>query len=179
VGALALVFLVIAAATGGISGLLIMLGTIAIPTGIYALLFGRRSWALIPSRKVGAMVIAGAVVAVAVGGSTVAPSRSVPSPDAAIAPTSSVHPSAVAAAPQFTAEEPVDPSAVTLPASSSSVAIASTVDTDTTAIALLETLAIKGRAPRGSMSIATGATPAMTSSLAISLLSHSPEAAVC
>lgn len=147
VGTLALLFLVIAAATGGISGLLIMLGTIAIPTGFYALLFGRRSWALIPSRKVGAMVIAGAVVAVAVGGSTVAPSPSVPSPAAAIAPTSSVNPSAVAAAPKFTAEEPVDPSAVILPSSSSSVAITSAADTDTTALALLETLAVKGRAP--------------------------------
>jgi hypothetical protein len=138
---------VVAAATGGISGLLIMLGTVAIPTGLYALLFGRRSWALIPSRKVGTMVLAGAVVAIAVGGSTVAPSATVPSPAAAIAPTSTAHPSAEAAAAKFTAEEPVDPSAVIAPASTSSVAITSTADTDTTALALLETLAIKGRAP--------------------------------
>jgi hypothetical protein len=68
VGALAVVVLIIAASTSGISGFLIWLALFGLATGIYVLATGRASWARLPSRGMGAIVTGVAVVLIIVGG---------------------------------------------------------------------------------------------------------------
>ena len=55
--------------TSGAAGFLAAAGAIALFTAGYVLVTGRRSWAMIASRKVGAFLLVGAVVALAVSGS--------------------------------------------------------------------------------------------------------------
>ncbi|WP_146066033.1 hypothetical protein [Cryobacterium sp. Y82] len=61
------VLLLVAASTGGFSGLFTMAGTIGSLTAIYVLATGRQSWAVIPSRRIAGAVLAGALVAVIAG----------------------------------------------------------------------------------------------------------------
>ncbi|TFB73191.1 DUF1524 domain-containing protein [Cryobacterium glaciale] len=151
------VLLLVAASTGGFSGLFMMIGSIGAFTAIYVLATGRQSWAVIPTRKVAGVVLAGALVAVIAGSSLAAASI-----DTNLA-SSTAHPTATAATPTltptptpsptptpvaFTDEAPADP-ATTRPASEgASIVLADTAATDTTAVALLATLAVKGRAPK-------------------------------
>ncbi|MBT2549798.1 hypothetical protein [Arthrobacter sp. ISL-65] len=69
-----------AAASGGLGAALAMLGIVALLTGLYALLFKRRSWVGIPHRKSAALVAGAGVVAAFVGagiaGATAGPEQS-------------------------------------------------------------------------------------------------------
>lgn len=69
-----------AASSGGFGSVLVMLGIVALLTGLYALLFKRRSWVGIPHRKSAALVAGSGVIASFVGGgivgATAAPSGS-------------------------------------------------------------------------------------------------------
>jgi hypothetical protein len=92
-----------------------------------------------------AVVLAG-IVALAVGVGSSQPTA-VDGQQPTVATASSV-PSATPHAIQFTDGDPGDPTTVTSAADSPSVAIADSSVTDTTAMALLATIPIKGRAPK-------------------------------
>lgn len=63
--AVLLVFLI----TSGAAGLLAAAGAIGLFTAGYVLITGRRSWAMLASKKVGVLVLVSAIVALAIGGS--------------------------------------------------------------------------------------------------------------
>jgi flagellar biosynthesis GTPase FlhF len=75
VGAVGLLFAVAGGITTGVSGLILFLGLTALILGIGAVIFGRPAWALIGSRKLGAVVLTVGMVLV-VGGAALAPARS-------------------------------------------------------------------------------------------------------
>ncbi|MCU1410254.1 MAG: hypothetical protein JWR04_961 [Rhodoglobus sp.] len=64
--------------SSGIPGFFAAAGSIAFFTAAFVLVTGKRSWAMIPSRKLGVLVLVGAVVALGIGGS-LAPKRVEPS----------------------------------------------------------------------------------------------------
>ncbi|MFJ4208780.1 DUF1524 domain-containing protein [Paenarthrobacter sp. NPDC089675] len=69
---IAVLLLVVSAFTSGFGGMLIMLGLLALLTGIYIAATGRRSWALVPGgRRAGAIVLTGALVLFVAGGALV------------------------------------------------------------------------------------------------------------
>ncbi|MCU1558639.1 MAG: hypothetical protein JWN09_2634 [Microbacteriaceae bacterium] len=68
VAGIAVILLISGTATSGFPGFLIMLGFIGLITALYSLATGRKSWALIPSRKIAAVVLAGCLVTTGVGG---------------------------------------------------------------------------------------------------------------
>jgi hypothetical protein len=124
----AVTILVIAGwASAGVSGFLVMAGVAALITSLYSLVTGRSGWASVPGRKAAAIVLAASVVVTGVGGATVP--RQEPAPLA------------------FTDESAVDPEEVTAPEQPAEVAIPDASVTDTTALALLDTLPIKGKSP--------------------------------
>jgi len=138
-------------ATSGLSGLLIMLAVVAIPTALYVVITGRGSWARIQSRKTGGVVAAVALVAIILGGAIAGPTD-VSTPNASnVQATHSASPSptpsSTIATPKFTDDDPGDPTITVAADGSAAVAIASTDGTKMTAVALLATLPIKGRAP--------------------------------
>lgn len=63
-GLLLLAFLV----SSGISGFFAAAGSIALFTAAFVLVTGKRSWAMIPSRKMGVLLMVGAVAALGIGG---------------------------------------------------------------------------------------------------------------
>ncbi|WP_241979055.1 hypothetical protein [Cryobacterium sp. Hh7] len=146
--------LLVAASTSGFSGLFLTIGSIGAFTSIYVLTTGRRSWAVIPTRKIASVVLAGALVAVFVGSSlapasfdanlasTSAQPTATATPSATPSPTPSPTPLA------FTVEAPTDPATSTPAPDAASIVLADTSGTDTTAVALLATLPIKGARPR-------------------------------
>lgn len=67
VAAMVLLLVVIFAAAAGFGGVLLILGIVAVITGLYALLFKRQSWAGLPHRKSAGLVAAAGVVAFIVG----------------------------------------------------------------------------------------------------------------
>ena len=67
-----LVLLLVAASTGGFSALFTMASMIGALTAIYVLVTGRGFWAVIPTRKVATVALAGAIV-VGIVGSSLAP----------------------------------------------------------------------------------------------------------
>jgi hypothetical protein len=123
-------------ASGGFGGLLVAWGAIALVTGLYALVAGRPTWASIPGRRVAGIVLALSVVAMGLGGLLLPPSAAdSPSSTAAsetLPPSSSS--TAPTRQPTISASPTPSPSA-TVPA------------TKGTALALLATLAIKGKSP--------------------------------
>lgn len=131
---------IVGVASGGFGGLLITWGVIALLTGLYSLMTGRFGWAAIPGRKVAAIVLALSVATMAVGGSLLAqrdvePSRA----KSASTATPTAGPTTDAPEPQQerSASPTPEPSA-SAPAPGSA---------DTTALALLATLPVKGKAP--------------------------------
>lgn len=80
VAALVLLVLIPFAAAGGVGMALFILGLVALLTGLYALLFKRRSWVGLPHRKSGGVVAIAGFVALIVGfgvvGATAAPGGS-------------------------------------------------------------------------------------------------------
>jgi hypothetical protein len=138
--------------TAGFGGLLMIWGLFAFITGSYSLVTGRLGWASIPGRKVAAVVLAASLVAT-VAGAVASPRTSRDS-----TPVASKHQStSVQAAdkpsptptPSYgsTDESPDDPAIVAVPDLAPSVAVADSSVTDTTAVALLGTLPIKGKSP--------------------------------
>jgi hypothetical protein len=123
---LIVVFAAFAVPTGGVGGFLIMLAFGCLLTGLYSFITGRGSWAAIPSRRVAALVIVLAVVVGVLGGALV------PSGERR------VHPAARGA---FAASGQGSPASLTVAATADSSA------TETTALALLATLPVKGKAP--------------------------------
>lgn len=69
VAALVLLLVILFAASGGFAGVLIILGIVALITGLYALIFKRQSWVGLPHRKSAGLVTAAGVVVLMVGGS--------------------------------------------------------------------------------------------------------------
>jgi outer membrane biosynthesis protein TonB len=146
--------LVLAAVSSGFGGLLIMLGLVALVTGLYVASTRRRSWARLPrSRRVGAGVAAGALI-VLITGSAVYGATNSTTTSAAIVPTSTPTPTAATPASTPTPTPFVDPNAE--PDASERVQLgpdASVVITDSSAttaraIDVLATLPVKGRAPK-------------------------------
>lgn len=68
VAAIVLLILLIAAISGGFAGVLVFLGIIALMTGLYALLFKRRSWIGIPHRKSALAVTVSGILVFLLGG---------------------------------------------------------------------------------------------------------------
>lgn len=68
VGGIAVLLLIISVATGGIAALLITLGVVALLTAGYVVITGRRSWAMLPSRRTGAVGLGVAVLLMIGGG---------------------------------------------------------------------------------------------------------------
>ena len=151
VGAVVLLVLIIGGTTGGVPGVLIFLGLAGLVTALYVVVTGRRSWALIPTRKIGAIALAASLVAVISGGVTL------DSPDSVVAkaPITSATPSATPTATptptpaaSFTEESPIDPATVVAPDEDAAVVVADTGVTNTTALALLATVPVKGKAAK-------------------------------
>jgi hypothetical protein len=67
VAALVLLLVIIFAAAAGLGGVLLILGIVAVLTGLYALLFKRQSWVGLPHRKSAGLVAVSGVVAFIVG----------------------------------------------------------------------------------------------------------------
>lgn len=80
VAAVVLLLVILFAFAGGVGAVLLILGLVALLTGLYALLFKRRSWVGLPHRKSGGVVAAAGLVALIVGvgvaGATAAPGGS-------------------------------------------------------------------------------------------------------
>lgn len=68
VAAIVMVILLIAALSGGFAAVLVFLGIIALLTGLYALLFKRRTWIGIPHRKSALVVTVSGILAFMLGG---------------------------------------------------------------------------------------------------------------
>ena len=146
--------MVVAAISTGVGGALVMAGLIALGTGLYTLVTRRPSWLALAGRKAGAGIMTGALVAVFVGGGVYGATN----PGAAPAPASPA--SSTAAEPTVTSSVPT--AAVPTPTPAPTTAAASPTPTTPspaatatapkappgTARALLETIPVKGRAPK-------------------------------
>jgi hypothetical protein len=76
VAAIVLLLVIIFAAAGGFGGALVILGIVALITGLYALLFKRRTWVGIPHRKSALLVVGSGIVVFILGGSVLAATAS-------------------------------------------------------------------------------------------------------
>lgn len=143
-------------AAAGIPGLLIVLALGSLSTALYAIVSGRPSWAHLPSRKHAAVVSGAALVLIVIAGAMGAPASGPSSETAALSavthqrPTASSSPhetTKTAASTAVTAEEPMDPGSATVATQAACVVISDSSATDSSALSLLATLPIKGRAP--------------------------------
>lgn len=162
VGIIAVLLLVISAFASGFGGMLIMLGLLALLTGIYVVATGRRSWALLPGgRRAGAIVLTGALVFFIAGGALTPakPKETLEASQAAAEAQklvdASASPSATATAtPTPTPSEsdagaPLDPDVTkALAAGAAYKAPHSQPAYASKALDILATLPIKGRAPK-------------------------------
>ena len=153
-------------ASSGIAGLLFVAALAAAVTALYALVTGRRSWMRLASRRVAAVALGACLVATGFSAQFVptsdttdaalgSPPQSAsptpaithtPTPIPTPTPTPSSTPTAASVA--FTDEAPADPATVTQPTSAPEVAVADASATTGTALALLATLPVKGKAPK-------------------------------
>ncbi|MCU1631787.1 MAG: hypothetical protein JWM61_439 [Micrococcaceae bacterium] len=171
VAGLALFLVVIGLITNGLSGALTMAALFALFTGLYTVLTNRPSWARLAGRKAGAITAGVAVVALLVGGAiapaddsvptavaetteqaepTNEPTTSAPSPTASATPSSKPTPSPTASATASAAPSDVAPldSDAVADVTGTPRAPSDQPAANTTALALLETLPVKGRAPK-------------------------------
>lgn len=153
VGATVALILLVTAAAAGLGAFLALAALVALFTGLYVVVTGRRSWALIPGRRAGAIVLAASLVAFGGGialadspeiDSTVAESPA-PTPSTSTVPTPT--PEATASA-EFTEDAPIDPPTPVAAPEATEVVLADTSATQSTALALLATLPIKGKAAK-------------------------------
>ena len=156
-GGLVAFFALMYAIIGGFPAVLVILGMAALVTGVYAI-SGRRPWASIPTRKTAAIALAASLVLFISGGVAAAATGAGEIP-VAEQPTASATPSATPTptptptpartpGPEFSEEAPVDPSTVSASAEAASVVAVDTSSTDTTALALLATIPVKGKAAK-------------------------------
>jgi len=138
--------IVLGAATSGASGLLLTAGYIGMLTALYSLVTGRKSWAILPSRKFAAAALAGALVVTVFGGALAAPNISndlavtTGSSPSAAAPTDTATATATdTPKPTPTDATALDPETSTFASADPSVVLAT---------ALLATLLVKGRAAK-------------------------------
>ena len=140
-------FIVLAAA--GLGAGLAVVGWIALVTGFYVLITGRRSWVRIAGRRLGAFVLASGLALTIVGGTIGGPAH--PQIEAVAHPA----PSATTSSPSPTPTPTVDPAAepdapdnVEAAGDKPTVQVVNSSVTKTSALALLATLQIKGSAPK-------------------------------
>ena len=139
VGVLVVLFVLIFLLIDGVHGITVTIAWAAILTGIYALIFGRRSWALIRSRSVAGVVIA-ASIALFIA------SSGIPEPHAAIQSASSstdVVTSAGGATGRPKSASPTPEHSPTKPSEPAQVAVSTAAISKTTAVALLASLPVK------------------------------------
>ncbi|TKV28536.1 DUF1524 domain-containing protein [Arthrobacter sp. NamB2] len=164
VGGVALFLVVIGLITSGLSGALIMAALFALFTGLYTLLTNRPSWVGLAGRAAGAMTAGAAVVVLLVGTAIAPASESVPTAVAEATeqaeptstPSASASPTATASAKPTPSPTPSATPSDVAPLDSGTVATVAGSPrapseqpaANTTALALLETLPIKGRAPK-------------------------------
>lgn len=134
VGAILALVALVFVASGGVPGFFIGIGLIALVSGLYAVVSGRKSWALLPTRKIASIVAAAGLVTVMVGGGLNGPRPADDAPHAlettapieAPATTPSAKPSASAkptasASPMASAKPTASPKASEPPASTAPV----------------------------------------------------------
>ncbi|RFA13880.1 hypothetical protein B7R21_07375 [Subtercola boreus] len=158
VGGLVVLALVLFALAGGLGGLLIMLAFVALLTGLYVVITKRRSWAMLPaSRPLAAGVVVASLVLFGVGAGVSGPGRPASPASAAVetaeptaVPSASASPTAqpTPAVTTPASEVDLDPETVSAPPEGSSVVALDTSATTGTALAVLATLEVKGRAPK-------------------------------
>src|SRR5690554_1892922 len=136
---------VVGFASGGFGGLLVTWAVIAAITSLYSLVTGRLGWASVPGRRAAAVVLVFSVVAMGVGGSVLAQRAVEPSQASAETPEAAPPPSATVApdAAELRAEDVTSPT----PDPSASATDPAPGAPDSTALALLATLPVKGKAP--------------------------------
>ncbi|GAB3538979.1 hypothetical protein GCM10027403_26530 [Arthrobacter tecti] len=155
-----LFLIVIGLIAGGAGGAIVMAAMLALFTGLYTLLTGRGSWARLAGRKAGSIVAVASVVAVIVGGTLLPPANDTV-PTATAEQTENAEPSSApsesaTASPSAPATPKPKPSPDVAPLEGDEIA---EPDGDAhapqdqpkygvKALALLETLPIKGRAPK-------------------------------
>ncbi|MPY11198.1 DUF1524 domain-containing protein [Arthrobacter sp. KR32] len=171
VAGVALFLVVVGLIVGGLSGGIIMAAVVALVTGLYTAVTNRPSWVRLNGRKAGAITAGASVVALLIGGALAPADESVPTavaeqtqeaapeatpttaastapatPSPSASPTPTRTPSATPT-PTDADVAPLDGDAV-VDAAGTPRAPAEQPAANTTALALLETLAIKGRAPK-------------------------------
>ena len=141
--------LIIAATTTGVGGVLIMAGLIGLVTGVYTLVTRRGSWLALTGRKAGLGVVVGALVVVCVG-SGVYGATGLPDPRATAIAGAGISLSGPSPTPGPHRSYAVDPTpTASSPAVAAPAPSAEPVGTTSyTALTLLATLPVKGRAPK-------------------------------
>lgn len=135
---------VISFGSTGFGGGLIMLGLIALTTGVYALATRRPAWAGIAGRKIAAGILVGGLLTTAIGSaaySAANPREASPTVAETAEPSNEPLTSAADV-------EPDAPESVVAAEDDPAVKIADSSATQMTALALLDTLPVKGRAPK-------------------------------
>jgi hypothetical protein len=158
VAILALFFAVIGGLSSGFGGALIMLAIFALLTGLYVVVTGRRSWAMLRAgRKAGAITLAGALILMGIGGA-ITPAK--PKDDLAASQSSAEekNPAVANVSPTptpTTTPTPSETGAPLDPESTTELATAAGYKAPhaqpayaTKALTLLATLPVKGRAPK-------------------------------
>lgn len=159
----ALFLVVIGLISGGPGGAIIMAALVALVTGLYTATTGRVSWARLPDQKAGALTAGAAIATLLVGCAIVPVDDTVPaavaeetaqsaSPSAATSPNTPSSAATTATAPAPSPSEtpdvaPLDAEIVPV-VDGDPTAPSDQPTADTAALALLETLPIKGRAPK-------------------------------
>ena len=134
----------------GLAGVVIAAALLALGVGIAALVVGRARWAFIANRKVGGVVVGGALVAAMIGGAasasladeddTSARADTSPSASASAEPTASETPTV---SPSPTATETAEPAPAD-PDAATTVTVTDVVDGDTVDVSTGETIRIIG-----------------------------------
>jgi hypothetical protein len=155
----AAVLVVIGTSVGGAAALVLMAALVGAVTAVFSLATGRRSWARLASKRVAGATLAICLVATAVSASLVTSARATDSaatsstaaPAANQPATSKPKPtqtSVPSASVAFTDEAPEDPNTATEPSDQPAVAALDSSVTSGTALALLATIPVKGKAPK-------------------------------
>ena len=154
-GALFALLAIVGWVASGMAGLFAIVGLIILLTGAYVLATKRPSWIRLPSRGMGGLA-AGVGALVLIIGSTFSmpptPVEPLPGPAAAVAPESAKLLPEPTAEPEIQAPAvdtvPLDPENVKRLSFKPSVVAKDTTATSGTALEVLETLPVKGRAPK-------------------------------
>lgn len=154
-GALFALLAIVGWVASGIAGLFAIVGLVILLTGAYVLATKRPSWIRLPSRGMGGLAAGVGTLVLIIGSTFSVPSTPVePMPDSGAA----VAPEAAKILPEPTAEPetlapvadtaPLDPERVKKLSFTPSVAAKDATATSGTALEVLETLPVKGRAPK-------------------------------